>query len=67
LYAVCRFQIDSIASMNRAGFHDPAKNPTPPAESLLKSIANFIHLVAWRAGLGDFEQRITHAKPLPER
>jgi hypothetical protein len=60
-------QFNSIAAMYRAAFHNPAKNPSPPTKRILQPVADFVHLVAWRAGLRDFEQRIPNSKPLPKR
>jgi hypothetical protein len=60
-------QINAIAAMNRAAFHDPAKYPSPSAKRILQPVADFIHLVARRAGLRDLKQRTPDSKPLPKR
>jgi hypothetical protein len=65
--AVRGLQFNSIATVNRAAFHDSAKNPSPPTEGILKTIANFVHLMARCTGLRDLEQRIPNSKPLPQR
>jgi hypothetical protein len=67
MHAVRGLQFNSIATVNRAAFHNSAKNPSPSTERILQPVAYFIHLVAWSAGLRDLEQRIPNSKPLPKR
>jgi hypothetical protein len=67
MHAACGLQFNSIATVNRAAFHDSAKNPSPPTERFLQPVADFVHLMAWRAALRDLDQRIPNSKSLPKR
>jgi hypothetical protein len=58
---------NTIAPEDAAGFQDPAQHPAPPANRFLKTLADFVHLVARRARPCDFEQSFAGAQPLPER
>src|SRR6202451_2773868 len=57
---------NTIAAANAAGFDDSAQQPAPPANRFLKTLANFVHQMARRAGLRDFEQNFAGAWPLSE-
>jgi hypothetical protein len=61
------FHFNPIAPADAAGFDDAAQQAAPPANGFLKTPANFVHLMARRAGLGNFQQRLACAQPLPER
>jgi hypothetical protein len=56
-----------VVAADLSGLDHAAENAPAPAYRILKSRPNFIHLVAWRAGLGDFQQRFTYLDPLPRR
>jgi hypothetical protein len=58
---------NTVAPADAAGLDDPAQQAAPPANRFLKTLADFVHLVARLARLGDFEQYLAGAQPLPER
>jgi hypothetical protein len=60
------FNFDTIAPADAAGFQDPAQHPAPPANRFLKTLADFVHLVARRARLRHFQQSFAGAQSLPE-
>ena len=61
------FHFNTIAPADAAGLDDPAQQAAPPANRFLKTLANFVHQVARRARLRDFEQSFADAQPLPEK
>jgi len=61
------FYFNTIAAADAAGLNDPAQQAAPPANRFLKTLANFVHQMAWRARLRDFEQNFAGAQPLPEK
>jgi hypothetical protein len=60
------FQLNTVAPANAPGLDDSAQQAAPPANRFLKTLANFVHLVARRAGSRNFEQSLARAQPLPE-
>jgi len=60
------FYFNTVAPADAAGLDDPAQQAAPPANRFLKTLADFVHLVARRARLRDFEQSLAGAQPLPE-
>jgi len=60
------FDFHAVATADAAGFDDFAQQAAPPAKRFLKTLADFVHLVARRARVRDFEQRLAGAQPLPE-
>src|SRR5271169_890329 len=61
------FQFNTVAPADAAGLHDSAQQAAPPANRFLKTLADFLHLVARLARLRDFEKNFAGAQPLPER
>src|ERR1700739_163952 len=61
------FHFNTVAPADATGLHDPAQQAAPSANRFLKTLADFVHLVARRARLGDFEQNFAGAEPLPEK
>ena len=60
------FHFNAIAPADAAGLDDSAQQAAPPANRFLKTLADFVHLVARRARLRDFEQSFAGAQPLSE-
>jgi hypothetical protein len=60
------FNFNTVAPADAAGLDDSAQQAAPPAKRFLKTLADFVHLVARRARLGNFEQSLAGAQPLPE-
>src|SRR5271169_1570825 len=60
------FYFNAVAAADAAGLDDPAQQAAPPANRFLKTLADFVHLVARLARLGDFEQDLAGTQPLPE-
>jgi hypothetical protein len=60
------FYFNAVAPADAAGLDDAAQQAAPPAKRFLKALADFVHLVARRARLRDFKQRLAGAQPLPE-
>jgi hypothetical protein len=60
------FNFNTVAPVNAAGLNDSAQQAAPPANRFLKTLADFVHQVARRARLGNFEQNLAGAKQLPE-
>jgi hypothetical protein len=61
------FNFNTVAPADAAGLDDSAQQAAPPANRFLKTLADFVHLVAGRARLRDFEQSLAGAQPLPEK
>jgi hypothetical protein len=61
------FHFNTVAPAYAAGLDDSAQQAAPPANRFLKTLADFVHLVARRARLGNFEQSFAGAEPLPEK
>jgi hypothetical protein len=61
------FHFNTVAPADAAGFDDSAQQAAPSTNRFLKALADFVHLVARRAGLCDFEQNFAGAEPLPEK
>jgi hypothetical protein len=59
--------LNMIAPPDAAGFNDPAQHSAPSANFCLKTLADFIHLVAGFARLGHFKQDLARSQPLAER
>jgi hypothetical protein len=53
-----------VAAANLPGLHHAAENSATPAQRFPKSLPDRIHLMAWLAFLGDFQERSAHANPL---
>jgi len=62
--ACLRFDFNVVAPADAAGLDDPAQQAAPPAKRFLKTLADFVHLVARLAFLRDLQQRFAHANPL---
>ena len=60
------FQFNTVAAADAAGLDDSAQQAAPPANRFLETLADFVHLVARRARLRDFEQSLAGPQPLPE-
>jgi hypothetical protein len=60
------FNFNTVAPADAAGLDHSAQQAAPPANRFLKTLADFVHLVARRARLRDFEQNFAGAQPLPE-
>jgi hypothetical protein len=60
------FHLNAVAPPDAAGLDDPAQQTAPPANRFLKTLADFVHQVAWRARLRHLEQSFADAEPLPE-
>src|SRR5579862_5682336 len=60
------FKLNAVAPADGAGFDDAAQQAAPPAKRFLKTLADFVHLMARRAWLRDFQQRLACSQPLPE-
>jgi hypothetical protein len=61
------FHFNSVAPADAAGLDDPAQQAAPPAKRFLKTLADFVHLVARHARIRDFEQNFAGAQPLPKK
>jgi hypothetical protein len=61
------FHFDTIAPADAAGLDDSAQQAAPSANRFLKTLANFVHQMARRARLRDFEQNFAGAEPLSEK
>jgi hypothetical protein len=60
------FNFNAVAPADAAGLNDSAQQSAPPAKRFLKPLADFVHLMARRARLRDFEQNFAGAQTLPE-
>ncbi len=59
------FHFNTIAPADAAGLDDTAQQAAPPANRFLKTLPNFVHQMARRARLRDFEQNFAGAQSLP--
>jgi hypothetical protein len=57
---------DAVAPADAAGLDHTAQDTPPPAQCFLKTLADFVHLMTWRAGIRNFEQGFADLKALPE-
>jgi hypothetical protein len=61
------FNFNTVASTDAAALDDSAQQAAPSAKCFLKTLADFVHLVARRTRFRDFEQSFAGAEPLPEK
>ena len=61
------FNFNTVAPTDVARFDDPAQKTAPPTNRFLKTLADFVHLVARCARFRNFEQNFTDAQPLPDK
>jgi hypothetical protein len=61
------FNFNTVAPADAARLHDPAQKAAPPTNRFLKTLADFVHLVARCARFRNFEQNFAGAQPLPEK
>ena len=57
--------LDGIAGAEDAAFEDTAQHAAAAPEFLPQSRPDALHLIARRAHQGDFQERLTHSKALP--
>jgi hypothetical protein len=60
------FHFNMVAPADAPGFNDSAQKAAPSANGFLKPLADFVHQMARRARLRDFEQNFAGAEPLSE-